>query len=196
MRTGYDPDFLGEGFSIALPEPDLALQTDVLRPRGLEEGTYVVPYMHYSLIMSKSTRQALYSVANVDLDRMQRVPSGKGRKWFYDDRVGKENQVTNYAYKGTQWDRGHLTRRTAVTWGEDVAYATKASNDSCAYTNASMQHKNFNEDEWRAVETLVSEFRLATKLNVATGPIFTIADRFLSGVTETFRYGYRRGSGR
>jgi DNA/RNA endonuclease G (NUC1) len=59
-----------------------------------------------------------------------------------------------------------------------MPFATKASNDSCAYTNACMQHKNFNQDEWRAVELLVSEFKLATKLTVMTGPVFTTTDRF------------------
>jgi len=178
MRDGYQKDFLGANHVIELPEPDLALQSDILRPPGLSEGKTVIPYIHYSLLMSQSTRQALYSAANVDLNLMITVPKGKGRKWFYDNRVGKENQITNYAYTGTQWDRGHLTRRTAVTWGESEAFVTKASNDSCAYTNAVMQHENFNEDEWRAVEELVSKFNLASRLIVLTGPVFTIADRF------------------
>ncbi len=178
MRNGYQKDFLGANNIIELPEPDLALQPDILRPPGLSEGEIVVPYIHYSLVMSRSTKQALYSAANVDLDKMITVPKGKGRKWFYDNRVGKENQITNYAYTGTQWDRGHLTKRTAVTWGDSEAFVTMASNDSCAYTNASMQHANFNEDEWRAVELLVSKFKIASKLIVLTGPIFTIADRF------------------
>ena len=179
MRNGYQKDFLGKSFIINLPEPDLALQSDILTPPGLPEKEVVVPYIHYSLIMSKSTKQALYSAANVDLEQMEiKVSGAKGRKWFYDNRVGKDNQITNEAYTGTQWDRGHLTRRTAVTWGESESFITKASNDSCAYTNASMQHKNFNEDEWRAIETLVSKFKLASKLVVMTGPIFTIADRF------------------
>lgn len=178
MRIGYENEFLGSENNIELPEPDLALQPDILHPPGLTEGNIVVPYIHYSLMMSKSTKQALYSAANVDLNKMIRVPSKKGRKWFYDERVGKENQITNYAYEGTQWDRGHLTRRTAVTWGDSEAFVTKASNDSCAYTNALMQHANFNQDEWRVVEDLVSKFKLADKLIVMTGPIFTIGDRF------------------
>lgn len=41
-----------------------------------------------------------------------------------------------------------------------------------------MQHKKFNEDEWRAVELLVSEFKLANKITVITGPVFTRTDRF------------------
>jgi endonuclease G len=178
MREGYKPDFLGDNYRIELPKPGLALESDILQPPGLPDGELVVPYINYSLLMSRSTKQALYSAANVDLKKMQRVPSRQGRNWFVDGRVGKENQIPNYPYQGTLWDRGHLTRRTAVTWGPDVDFATKASNDSCAYTNACMQHKNFNEDDWRAVEMLVSTFEDADELTVITGPIFTKADRY------------------
>lgn len=178
VREGYKSNFLGSDYKIKLPQPGLALQSDILQPPGLPEGEVVIPYINYSILMSRSTKQAFYSAANVDLDKMQPVPGRKGRRWFIDCRVGRDNQISNYSYKGTLWDRGHLTRRTAVTWGDDVDFATKASNDSCAYTNACMQHKNFNEDEWRAVELLISKFDLARKLIVITGPIFTTTDRF------------------
>jgi len=178
MREGYKIDFLGSNHKIELPQPGIALQSDILQPPELPSGEFVVPYINYSLLMSRSTKQALYSAANVDLDQMKPVPGKKGRRWFIDRRVGRDNQIPNYPYQGTQWDRGHLTRRTAVTWGENINFATKASNDSCAYTNACIQHENFNEDEWRAVELLVSKFELAKKLTVITGPIFTTTDRF------------------
>ncbi len=186
MRNGYQADFLGDDFRVELPEPGLALQADVLQPPGLPENELVVPYINYSLLMSRSTKQALYSAANVNLKKMQKVPSRRGRNWFIDGRVGAENQIPNYPYQYSMWDRGHLTRRTAVTWGEDVDYATRASNDSCAYTNACMQHKNFNEDDWRTIELLVSSFKDADKLNVLTGPVFTRADRYFTREFESF----------
>ncbi|CAJ1412001.1 unnamed protein product [Effrenium voratum] len=186
MRNGYQADFLGDDFRVELPEPGLALQADVLQPPGLPDNEPVVPYINYSLLMSRSTKQALYSAANVNLKKMQKVPSRRGRNWFIDGRVGAENQIPNYPYQYSMWDRGHLTRRTAVTWGEDVDYATRASNDSCAYTNACMQHKNFNEDDWRTIELLVSSFKDADKLNVLTGPVFTRADRYFTREFESF----------
>jgi len=186
IRAGYRDDFLGKDHKIALPEPGLALVADVLQPPGLPDGTLVVPYINHSVVMSVSTRQALYSAANVDNSKMKKVPGSEGRNWFVDSRVGADNQIPNYPYQGSQWDRGHLTRRTAVTWGKNVNFATKASNDSCAYTNACMQHKNFNEDEWRAVEVLVSEFDGAKKLTVISGPIFTRSDRYFTREFEDY----------
>lgn len=186
MRNGYNENFLGKNHKIAMPRPGLALQSDTLIPPGIEGEDCVIPYINYSLIMSKSTKQALVSAANIDKDKELKVPSKKGRNWFVDARVGADNQITNYPYQGTLWDRGHLTRRSAVTWGEDTDFVTKASNDSCAYTNACMQHKNFNEDDWRAIETLVSEHKDANQLTVLTGPIFTKADRYYTREFQDF----------
>lgn len=184
MREGYNPQFLDEdndAFHIALPTPSMKLQEDVLLPVDSIDGNPELKYIHYSLMMSKSTRQALFSAANVDNAKQKVVSGKKGRKWFVDPRVDRAFQIDNYAYKNSPWDRGHLTRRTAVTWGNS-ATALAASNDSCAYTNAALQHAEFNEDEWRVPEKLVAEHDLAKnkKLNVITGSLFTTCDRFLT----------------
>ncbi len=179
MREGYQADFLHD-FTVKLPEPSISLIGDMFVPEG-NDNSYVIPYIHYSLAMSRSVKQAIFSAANVDNSAQKVVSGKKGRKWFIDDRVGKAHQVTNDAYTHSPWDRGHLTRRTAVTWGS-YETALAASNDSCAYTNASMQHENFNEDEWRLPEKAVADFSLSRddKLIVMSGPIFTTCDRFFT----------------
>jgi endonuclease G len=175
-RTGFEEAFLGDDHTLSLPVPGPILESDILITDSFNDG--VIPYYHYSLSMSKSTRQAIYSAANVNNDKYISLESGKGRAWFIDKRINKQDQIPNYPYQFSRWDRGHLTRRSAVAWGESRNEALKASNDSCAYTNAVLQHEYFNEDEWRVVEELVSKFKLATKLNVLTGPIFTRCDRY------------------
>lgn len=182
MRTGFHTNFLPQ-HTLQLPTPNLSLAGDVFYPDVGSSGQIspIFDYIHYSLIMSKSTKQALFSAANVNNAELTKVTGSKGRKWFIDERIGRENQITNDAYTGSPWDRGHLTRRTAVTWG-NYTQALAASNDSCAYSNASMQHKGFNEDEWRVPERAVADFSFALdeKLNVMTGPIFTICDLFFT----------------
>ena len=174
MRDGYDPNFLG--VSIPLPIPSLEISDDVLEIDDLDSSP-IVNYRHYSVMMSKSNKQAFLSAAN--LDRSKKIPVD-GRSWFVDSRVGKENQITNTFYTSNVWDRGHLTRRTAVTWGDSIEDVRDASNDSCAYTNAVMQHKNFNQDEWRIVEHLAddADYVKDQKLSIFTGPIFTQTDRW------------------
>ena len=174
MRKGYDPDFLG--IPISLPTPGLEIEDDVLEITNLDSSP-IVNYNHYSVMMSRSNKQAFFSAANLNRAKRKSVSD---RKWFVDSRVGRDNQITNTFYKNNVWDRGHLTRRTAVTWGDSIKDVRDASNDSCTYTNSVMQHKNFNQDEWRLVEHLSDDTQHVKdqKLSIFTGPVFTQTDRW------------------
>ena len=175
--NGYEPDFLGHGISIPIPWIDYETFADVLKRDELRNN-YIADYVHYSVVMSKKNRQAYLSICNLDQNSYRSVT---GRKWFLDHRIGAENQLDNRYYKGSLWDRGHLTRRTAVTWGASNYEARQASNQSCSYANACLQHKNFNEDEWRIPEKVARRFErdVDGKLCIMTGPIFDQNDRWL-----------------
>lgn len=71
-------------------------------------------------------------------------------------------------------DRGHLTRRAAAAWGATEQDAKKSSDDTFYYTNAALQHQNFNQDEWLELENWVLQLELDSngKISVITGPIF------------------------
>ena len=178
---GYNPEFLGKEHRINIPWINYDVYTDVLKREELR-SSYIADYIHYSVVMSKKNRQAYISLCNLDQSSYRTV---KGRDWFLDERIGNENQLDNKYYKGTLaepnlWDRGHLTRRTAVTWGENDYLARKASNGSCSYANACLQHRDFNEDEWRIPEIIAQKFDrdLNGKLSIMTGPVFTENDRW------------------
>ncbi|MBT3266683.1 DNA/RNA non-specific endonuclease [Candidatus Poribacteria bacterium] len=186
LRQGYDENFLGQEAVVPLPTPGVALAGDVLVNDGLADG-YRVDYMHYSVVMSATSRLALFSAANLDQGKYRTV---KGRRWFVDHRVGAANQIGPDAYSDNRWDRGHLTRRTAVTWGS-AGVARRASNDSCSYANACMQHANFNQDEWRVPEIIVQKFGKDKdgRLCVLTGPVLTDTDRWYTreGISNAVR---------
>ena len=176
--NGYDPEFLGENFKIDIPWINYDVFIDVLKREEFRKN-YIADYLHYSVVMSKKNRQAYLSVCNLDQTQYRSV---SGRNWFLDPRIGSENQLDNRYYKGEDnlWDRGHLTRRTAVTWGTSDHIARKASNASCSYANACLQHRNFNEDEWRIPEKVAKKFNrdLNGRLSIMTGPLFTENDRW------------------
>lgn len=186
LRNGYDANFLGEGTSLPIPEVGLEHYNDVVTGDDLRKG-YIVDYIHYSVVMSRSNRQAFFSAANLDQKAFRKV---KGRRWFIDERIGSANQIGPAAYASNPWDRGHLTRRTAVTWGSYYE-AKAASNDSCSYANASLQHANFNQDEWRVPEEIVRKFDRDKndRISVFTGPLLTDYDRWYSrpGMHENAR---------
>lgn len=187
--NGYDPDFLGENFKIDIPWIRYDIFLDVLKRDTLRRN-YIADYLHYSVVMSRKNRQAYLSICNLDQTQYRSV---KGRNWFIDADIGAENQLDNRYYKGPNnlWDRGHLTRRTAVTWGASDQIARKASNASCSYANACLQHKHFNEDEWRIPEKVAEKFDrdLNGRLSIITGPVFTENDRWFDPVDYDVRPG-------
>ena len=186
-RKGYNEEFLGKSHPLPLPKIDLEYEKQILENPSFREN-YIVDYVHYSLVMNARTRQAFYSAANVDQKKLNDKVSA--RNWFIDSRVGEENQVGPEAYDRNEWDRGHLTRRADITWGNEYE-AKMGSNDSCSYANACMQHENFNQDEWTVPEEVILNLDKTAngKICVFTGPVFTKIDRWYnrSGLADPVR---------
>lgn len=88
--------------------------------------------------------------------------------------MGSENQLDNDYYVNNPWDRGHLARRAAISWGGTQREAQKASDNTFFFTNATLQHENFNQDEWLALEDWVLNLEedSTDKISVFAGPIF------------------------
>lgn len=175
MRTGYDPFFLSGMHEIPLP-----LLLGHTAKDALENGK-VFDFVHFSIVMSKRTKFAVYSAACVDKSRLVDVHRDN-TSWHFDERIGSVNQVGPEYYAENDYDRGHLTRRRDVCWGERQE-AEKANYDSFCYANISLQHHNFNTGIWNCLEDWVLE-RLATaqKLIVLTGPIHKDDDEEYCGV--------------
>jgi len=60
-------------------------------------------------------------------------------------------QPHNSHYLGTGYDRGHLTRAKAVSWGPE-RLATLANYQAFFWTNTAPQHPEMNRRWWAAVE--------------------------------------------
>ena len=184
-KTGYQADFLGNEFKVELPTVTPQFDHEIFKSNDLNNNI-VIDYLNYSIVMNKTTRQAFFSAANADFSQN----TGKGRNFRLDGRVDKY-QLDNIYYKDIDsvenpYDRGHLTRRDAISWGKNDKQANKASKDSCYYTNISLQHKNFNQDEWAALEIAIEKTNndLDNRFNIVTGPIFTNLDRYLTPQTS------------
>lgn len=179
---GYKPDFLDDSNVVDLPTISAEHIANVVTSDDLREG-HLIDYLNYSVVMNQSTRQAFYSAANADFVNN----NGEGRSFRIDSRIDTKLQLGNIYYKDIDgvenpYDRGHLTRRDAISWGGTPKLANKASRDSCYFTNVSLQHKNFNQDEWFALEKAIEKSNVAAsnRYNVLVGPIFTEIDRFIT----------------
>ncbi len=184
----YDPGFLGDGFVVPLP----AL-TPALRASAFADGS-VIDYTHYSLVMHRGRRVAVFTAHNLDASRAVRGISG-GLDWKMDERVG-EYQLGPEVYASNQDDHGHLVRREDVLWGA-VSVARLAHNATYFYTNAAPQHQNFFQGEWVHLEDWVLEHAtdLSYRLAVFTGPVLRDDDPTLTDLPADLRAAFTvRGS--
>ena len=170
----YDPAFLGNGFQVPLP-------STCCDGRLLNNGQ-VFDYIHFSLVMHKERRMALYTAHNID---MSQIRSASRTDWDLDPRIDTAYQVGNEAYRNNDWDRGHLVRRSAVAWGTGTE-AQDASDSTFYYPVANLQLNTFNQSnsKWLGLEDWVLQQAgsFATRLCVFTGPIYTTVDEEERGV--------------
>lgn len=182
-RPGYDPDFLD---GVAVPLPKLTLKTmeqdtAQVRPDArTHKDPFELAYYHYSVYMNKKRRTAWFSAANVDGDNRPNIGTRSSDRWYRDPRILKSEQLGQEAFE-SGIDRGHLTRREDTAWGEDVAMATAANNDTFHFTNCSLQASHFNrgKDRWQGLEQYLLEKHAKKdkrRMTVITGPLFAAND--------------------
>lgn len=171
-RAGYDPEFLGDGFSVPPPSAD---SDDVLPVEG--DDASQLRYTHYSVVMHRDRRLALYSCVNIDGALSHRIKR-ESDSWSLDPRIASDAQTGNELYADNPLDRGHLVRRLDPAWGETVDEALLGIEDSFFYTNSAPQHLSLNRSTWLSLEDYLLD-NAAThgfRACVFTGPVFADDD--------------------
>ncbi|EMT53364.1 hypothetical protein I532_05110 [Brevibacillus borstelensis AK1] len=175
MSIGYDPFFLGEKHEVPLP-----LLIGKTAQDALHNGK-VYDFTHFSIVMNQRRKCAIYSAACVDESRMVQIPRDN-KSWHFDPRIGEENQAGHEYYAQNDFDKGHLTRRKDVCWG-DRREAEKANYDSFCYANIALQYHHFNTGIWNCLEDWVLDgLENEKKMLVFTGPICKEEDEEYCGV--------------
>jgi endonuclease G len=161
-REGYVDGFLGGGKTVEPPAFG-SWKSDVLDR---------LDYRHFSVVMARSRRMALYTAVNINGKKLLSFKRGDDL-WYLDPRIKTEQQIGNAeAYTGNPLDRGHLVRRLDPVWG-DQDVAKQAEEDTFHYTNSVPQHSALNQRTWLSLEDYVLN-RTADedmKACVFTGPI-------------------------
>ncbi|MEV4620540.1 DNA/RNA non-specific endonuclease [Asanoa sp. NPDC049573] len=177
-RRGFDGEFLGAD----LPLPGLADGVAVAVGPGATDG--ILRYHHFSVVMNPARRLAIFSAANVD-GRRRFSEVRHADRWIVDPRM-PDAQSGNGLYTANDLDRGHLTRRADMLWGDTAGEASAAVADTFHYTNCAPQHRDFNQNDttWQGLEdyilVTVGDHRL--RANVYTGPILDPDDPPYRGV--------------
>jgi endonuclease G len=194
-RKGYDPSFLGGGRrSVPLPKLSDALVADAPtwsagsgsdgagEDGAGKDGGYVLPYHHFSLVMSKARRLARFTAVNIDGATEQRIKRDPDR-WSFDPRIPTDYQMGEAIYVDNELDRGHLVRRLDPAWGE---IAKAANDDTFHFTNCSPQHGDFNRNAtlWAGLEDYILDHadNEQFKVSVFSGPLLEDDDPEYRGV--------------
>jgi endonuclease G len=181
--AGFESGFLGKKLKVELPKlakkKGKPLEDICFVPKGA--GSPVLDYTHFSLVMHKTRKLALWTAVNIDGAKayLKTIP---GVGWRKDKRAeGCETFGSIYGKNrgGTsvQIDKGHQVRRLDPVWGpKDVA--ERAAADTFHYTNAVPQEHFFNSELWGNLEDFVLERAInkTQKASVFTGPVLRSND--------------------
>ena len=181
-RAGYNADFLPD-FAVPLPDTG-AIAGDVLPVTGSDGGR--LDYEHFSILMSKSRRLALFTAVNIDGSASVSVPRG-GDPWAFDGRIPKAAQAGDELYADNDFDRGHLLRREDPNWGPTASVANR---DTFHFTNCAPQLSVFNQRSWLSLEDYIlgNTRRVGERATVFTGPVFRANDPVYRGVAIPLAY--------
>ena len=179
LYQGFKHDFLVDetvNENVAFPILGTKHKNDVAPVDGNE--TSILNYMNYSVQLSASRRFPFYTASNIDgglFKKANRAPS-----WKKDERV-KAYQWGQELYSAdkSDFDKGHMTKREDVQWGETPGLAQKAADSTFFYSNAVPQHKELNQQIWKSLEDYVLHTetkKKSLKICVFTGPVLTKND--------------------
>jgi len=138
----------------------------------------ILNYMNFSIKLSASRKLPFYTASNIDGALFKKA--SRAKSWKKDSRAqayqwGQEL----YSAQKSDFDKGHMTKREDVQWGETVGLAQKAADSTFYYSNAVPQHKDLNQEIWKSLEDYIlhTETRKESlKVCVFTGPILSQND--------------------
>lgn len=172
LFQGYDDEFISTK-KVPLPKLNHDQSADLVSD---EDGSDIIKYVNYSLQLSSLHRFPFYTATNIDGLQFKKVP--RKDNWRKDSRVSKDTQWGTELYNSAKsnFDRGHMTKREDVQWGETIGIALNAADSTFYYTNAVPQHKDLNRDIWRSLEDYILHTeakRNQLRICVFTGPVLS-----------------------
>jgi endonuclease G len=185
-RKGYEESFLSETIKMpTVTRKSIASET--------ESGDIAIPYEHFSIVMHKKRRLALFTACNVDARDKARKPEadktytrsalgglakGDIEMWVAEPRIDAAHQLPDAFFKNDRkaFDKGHIVRRDDVVWGKTYAQVRRANGDSFHVTNCSPQVASFNQSskggDWGLLENMILRQAQGERIVIFAGPVF------------------------
>src|SRR5436305_8950900 len=193
-RAGFNTKFLG--IETPLPGFDEGLAVP------MKDGRKVIPYEHFSVVLHKDRKLAIFTASNVDGSaKAKRPEAGKDytrkgltglndnqqEKWVLDPRVDAEFQIPDEFYDKDNgaFDKGHIVRREDVCFGKSYAQVRRANGDTFHVTNCSPQRGNFNRSNlqgiWGNLENYIGAQADKEQYCIFAGPVLSPKDKTFVG---------------
>lgn len=195
-RTGYAASFLG----VNVPLPQAADPSIVATAN---DGSPVLHYQNFSVVMHRQRRLALFTASNVTAEDPLKRPEpgrnytrkalgGLGRndqeRWFPDPRLDDAFQLPDVFFTRDEgaFDKGHIVRREDVAWGRTYDLLRRANGDTFHTTNCSPQVAEFNQgsrgvDNWGDLEDHVLSEAASERYCLFAGPVLAADDEVFVG---------------
>jgi len=179
LYIGYMEDFLDTNQLVNFPKLKEGQQRDVVTVDQTSDN--ILHYVNYSLQLSASRRFPYFTASNIDGKLFRKAP--RKDKWRRDERIDKNFQwgPELYSAEMSDFDKGHMTKREDVQWGDSIAFASMAADSTFYYTNAVPQHSELNQRIWRSLEDYILHTETTEndlKICVLTGPVLRQQDPF------------------
>lgn len=197
-RTGFQDGFLG----IPTPVPKV---TDQKLIAPMKNGQKLIPYEHFSVVLHKERKLAIFTASNVDGSAKAKRPEAghkytrkeltglednETEKWVIDPRVDEKFQIPDkfYTKDNGAFDKGHIVRREDVCWGTNFAEVQRANGDTFHVTNCSPQRGNFNQSGkdgiWGKLENFIGSQADKERYCIFAGPVLADKDGVFSGTEK------------
>jgi endonuclease G len=183
--SGYNSKFISETLEVKFPGFTEVQKAD-LAPCS-DSSNYEYKYEHHSIFMSKSRKFPYFTATNINGGLMKPIHRDEvfdngGENWRIDPR-GSEFQHGQELYDadGSDFQRGHMTKREDPQWGTTTQIARAAAQSTFFFTNCVPQVAQLNLKEWKKLESyILNKVAKEDKLfiSVFTGPVLSNLNPF------------------
>ncbi|WP_299677487.1 DNA/RNA non-specific endonuclease [uncultured Dokdonia sp.] len=179
----YVPHFL-EGHVVPIPKIASA-EIEKFKNQPFQVEDFYLEYSNYSVLQNPFRKFPYYTASNIDGKLFRAIKRedlfSSGDQWKKDKRIPREFQLGAelYGADGSDFDRGHLTKRQDVQWGKSKRSAKKAARSTFYYTNATPQVDRLNRGVWKRIEDYILHHEVvkqSLKISLITGPLLLDTD--------------------
>lgn len=175
LFKGFNQEFLGVE-KVSFPTLGSRHKNDIAPIDGSDKS--ILHYMNYSVMLSKSRKFPFFTASNIDGVLFKKA--SRAKSWKKDERAKSYQWGKDlYSAEKSDFDKGHMTKREDVQWGETLGLAQLAADSTFYYSNAVPQHKDLNQEIWKSLEEYILHTETKKKnlkICVFTGPVLSEND--------------------